>query len=195
MAEHLHKLAGVTALTVEQTVMFPHQLSHDDHPYYNAVIEHIHPTVPIVFVDGGGKPWTLRDGYDVSVFFPAQQFESGRPTWASLGGLRKPFPVSGDRCRGDYPCLVEARYIDEGRDSIPADVLVLDPVPLNATPNDRILYNRSDPNGMLYLRPGKYRLTYTDQKNVVLLQHEIEIPADAPASTPAPAASARATST
>lgn len=191
MAEHLHGLSGVTALTVEQTVMFPHQVSEDDHPYYDAVIQHFHPTVPTVFLNSEGKPWTLRDGYDVSVFFPAQQLESGRPTWASLGGLRKPLPVSGNRCRHDYPCIVEAHYAGESVDSIPADTLVLDPIPLNATQDDRILFNKSEPTGVLYLRPGKYRLTYTNQKNVVLLEQEIDIPADAPVALPTVASSVR----
>ena len=189
MAEHLHELSGIAPLTVEQTVMFPHQVSQDNHPYYDMVIQHDHPTVPTVFVNNEGKPWTLRDGYDISVFFPAQRFESGRPTWVSLGGLRKPFPVSGNRCMHDYPCMVEAHYVDEGPDAIAADILVLDPIPLNATQDDRILFNRSEPSGMLYLRPGKYRLTYTNQKNVVLLEQQIDIPADAPVALPAAASS------
>jgi len=189
MAEYLHKLTGIDPLTIEQTMLFPHQVSQDDHPYYKEVIQSLHPTEPTVFVDKAGKPWTLRNGYDVSVFFPEQQFQLGRPTWASLGGLRKSFLVSGDRCRHDYPCIVEAHYADESPDSIPADVLVLDPVPLSATQDDRILFNKSEPNGMLYLRPGKYRLTYTDQKNIVLLEQDITVTADAPMATPSASAS------
>lgn len=187
MAEYLHKLSGITPLTVEQTVLFPHQVSQDDHPYYTEVLQRFHPSEPTIFLNKAGKPWTLRNGYDVSVFFPEQQFQFGRPTWANLGGLRKPFAVNGERCRHDYPCIVEAHYTDESMDAIPADVLVLDPIPLNATQDDRILFNKSEPNGMLYLRPGKYRLTYTDQKNVVLLDQEITVAADS--STTIPAAS------
>lgn len=178
MAEYLHKLTGIDALTVEQTMLFPHESSEADHPYYTDVIRHLDPKEPIVFLDNSGKPWSLRDGYDVSVFFPEQHFHLGRPDWANLGGLRKSFPVNGEPCRHNYPCLVEARYADESVDAVPADILMLDPVPFNANQDDRILYNKIEPNGELYLRPGRYRLTYTDQKNQVVLEQNIAISGD-----------------
>jgi hypothetical protein len=71
----------------------------------------LQPKEPIVFVDKAGKPWSLRNGYDVSVFFPPQQLLRGRPTWLSLGGLRAllrqgtgatsivPVPGPGTLCR------------------------------------------------------------------------------------------------
>jgi hypothetical protein len=173
MAEHLHKLIDIDPLTVEQTMLFPHEASEDDHPYYTAVIQQLHPAEPTVFVDKAGKPWSLRDGYDVSVFFPEQHFHLGRPIWANLGGERQPFLVSGDRCRHVYPCIVEARYADEASNSIPADVLVLDPVPLDAVQDERILFNKIEPSSELYLKPGRYKLTYTDQKNNVLVEQDI----------------------
>ena len=101
MAEHLHKLSGIDGLAVEQTMLVPHENKDDDHPYYGAIVQQLQPTVPIVFEDKGSKPWALRDGYDVSVVFPPQEMRRDRPTWLSLGGLRKPFFVSGDRCAPD----------------------------------------------------------------------------------------------
>jgi hypothetical protein len=64
-------------------------------------------------------------------------------------------------------------------------VLVLDPVPLNATHDDTHPTAKSEPNSELYLRPGKYRLTYTDQENIMLYQQDITVTADSSA-PPAP---------
>jgi len=176
MAEHLRKLSGINPLSVEQTMLIPHQSSDDDHPYYAAVMQQLQPKVPLVFVNKSGKPWSLRPGYDVSVFFPAQELRHGRPTWLSLGDLREPYLVDGDRCANSYPCLVEARYADEGEDAIPADRVALDPVPLNAEANDRIRFHQGAPVSDLYLRPGKYRLTYTDQEARMLFRQNITVP-------------------
>lgn len=175
MAEHLHKLTGIDPLTVEQTVLFPHQSAKDDYPYYTQVTQQLKPTVPIVFVNKAGKPWALRKGYDVSVFFPQQHYHRGRPTWLSLGGLRKPYFVTGQRCNHTFPCLVEARYADEGPDAIPADRMALDPVPLGATTEERVSNGFIMPVGDLYLRPGKYRLTYSDENAQRLFQQDITV--------------------
>jgi hypothetical protein len=178
MAEYLHKLTGFDALTVEQTMLFPHEDSRDDHPYLTDVIRKINPHVPTVFIDGAGRPWTLLAGYDVSVFFPAQKMDHGRPTWASLGNLRKPYPISGDRCETAYTCLVEAHYADEGIDAIPADVVAINPVPQNATPQEQIRFHQGAPISELYLRPGKYRLTYTDENAQLLFKQDLTITDD-----------------
>jgi hypothetical protein len=175
MAEHLHKLSGIDPLTVEQTMLFPHQSGDDDHPYYAAVMQKLQPKMPIVFTDKAGKPWSLRQGYDVSVFFPPQEMRRGRPTWLSLGGLRMAYFVSGERCGHSYPCLVEARYADEGDDAVPADLVAFDPAPLNAVEDERIRFHQGAPVSELYLRPGKYRLTYSDQDAHVRFQQNITV--------------------
>ena len=178
MAEHLFKLSGINGLSVEQTMMIPHPVNDDDHPDYTAVIGKLHPTTPIVFEDDAGEPWTLRPGYDVSVFFPPEKLFRGRPTWLGIDGLRQPFYVSGDRCEHHYPCLIEARYADEGADAIPADRMVLDPVPLNATLTDRIRQGQGAPVGELYLRPGRYNLTIVNQNDEQIFGRTITVPAD-----------------
>lgn len=176
MAEHLFKLTGIDPLTVEQTMLIPHPSADHDHPYYTAVMEKLHPTEPIVFVQPSGKPWSLRPGYDVSVFFPPGQMRRGRPTWLTLGGLRKPYFVSGDRpCKNDWPCLVEARYADEGPDAIPADRMLFDPPPQPAPFHDRIRPAQGATSGELYLRPGSYILTFTDQDNHTLEKRRIKV--------------------
>lgn len=192
MAEHLHHLSGIDGLAVEQTMLIPHPHADDDHPLYTAIVGQLQPREPIVFADAAGKPWSLRDGYTVSVIFPPQQLRRGRPTWLSLGGLRQPYVVNGERCKEHFPCLVEARYADEGDDAIPADRMVLDPLPAIATLNDRVRQGLGAPSGELYLRPGKYRLSMSDSNTSTLFRQSIHIDAgaDTPPAAPPAAGSA-----
>ncbi|MEO8777722.1 MAG: hypothetical protein ABI389_03535 [Rhodanobacter sp.] len=175
MAEHLEKLTHIDPLTVEQTMLYEHPSSSDNHPYYGPVMRHLQPKEPIVFISKSGKPWSLRPGYDVSVWFPPQVIHRGRPTWLSLGGERQPYYVDGSRCNRHFPCLVEARYAGEGDDAIPADRAVLDPVPLNAIPSERVDSSGVAPFSDLYLRPGTYRLTYTDVNGSTLFSQNITV--------------------
>jgi len=185
MAEHLHKLTGIDPLSVEQTMLFPHQSSDDNHPYYAPVMQQLQPQTPIVFVDKAGKPWSLRPGYDVSVFFPPQELLRGRPTWLSLGDLRDPYFIDGERCARSYPCLVEARYLDEDGDGVAADRLVLDPIPLNTVLQEHISNGHIAPSSDLYLRPGKYKLTFTGEDASMLYEQEITVPQEAGDASPA----------
>ncbi|MEW9623506.1 hypothetical protein [Rhodanobacter geophilus] len=178
MAEHLYKLTGLPMLSVEQTVLYPHALASDDHPIYAAVMQQLHPDVPIVFTSTAGKPWSLRPGYDVSVFFPPIHRVRGRPDWLALGGLRQPAFVDGARCQQHFPCLVEARYADESDDAIPADRMVLDRVPLFGTLDMRMTINAQGvPGSDLYLRPGKYRLRFSAEDGDPLYHRNITVPA------------------
>ncbi|MGH8158094.1 MAG: hypothetical protein ACREPQ_08240 [Rhodanobacter sp.] len=184
MAEHLYKLTHIPMLSIEQTMLYPHPLSSGDHPYYTAVMQELRPKVPIVFANAAGKPWSLRPGYDVSVFFPPVQMLHGRPAWLSLGGLRRPYLVSGDRCHMHYPCLVEARYSDEGADAIPADRMVIAQTPLinSGSPVPMFTSNENIPSGDLYLRPGKYQLSMVIEDDKVIGKKSIVVP-DAPPSS------------
>jgi len=166
MAQHFKRISGIDPLTVEQTMMIKHPHDNDDHPFYKAAMEQLHPATPIVFVDGKGTPWSLKaKAYDVSVFIPQQQLSNGRPTWLELGGLRKSYVVGKELCEGHFPCLIEARYADESDDAIPEDRLVLDNIDLLTTMS----------SSTLYLRPGNYRLTATDAANRVASRHNISV--------------------
>lgn len=173
MEQHFHRLSGIDPLTVEQTMLIDHPRASENHPYYSAVMNKLHPTEPIVFENKQGKPWSLKpDGYDVSVFFPPDRVENGRPTWLALGGLRQAYQVSGSFCAKHFPCLIQARYANEGDDAIPADRLVLDPVKGAQALEDRIMVGTTQTSENLYLRPGKYRLTATNEANQVI-QHQM----------------------
>lgn len=167
MAEHFMKDSGITPLSVEQTVLTPHQNSGMNHPDYDAIVGALHPKQPIAFVDKDDKPWSLRPGYDLSVIFPEEHFAYDRPTWAGLWGARVPVTVNGTVCQDHYPCMVAARYADEGDDAIPADRMVLDPVPLMTIGDIKVTTSgtSSTPIGQLYLRPDhRYRLTVSDER-------------------------------
>ena len=191
MAEYFTRFTGIDPLTVEQTMLTPHRNAAQNHPYYTAVMQALHPAAPIVFVAAdasapgkaaSGKAWTLRDGYDVSVLFPLVQMRRGRPTWLDLGGLRQPYFVSGDdSCKHDYPCLVEARYAGEGSDAIPADRMLFDPKPaLSPDRSDHVRPANGASSGELYLRPGDYQLSMSDTDGHMLSRRTITVTAAGP---------------
>lgn len=165
MAEHFMKDSGIAPLSIEQTILIPHQDSGMNHPDYGPIVDNLHATQPMVFIDKDGKPWSLRPGYDASVIFPEEHFMFGRPTWLALWSARVPFSVDGNVCQRHWPCMVAARYADEGDDAIPADRMVLDPVPLMTINDVKITQgDYSIPTGQLYLRPNyRYRLTISDE--------------------------------
>jgi len=176
MAQHFRRLADIDPLTIEQTMLIDHPPGTENHPYYTAVIQSLHPAAPIVFEDKHGEPWTLKPkAYDVSVVFPPDQIRDERPTWLELGGLRKPYYVNGGLCQGDFPCLIEARYANEGTDAIPADRLVLTVVESNAGLDGRLITGHGDAHGDLYLRPGRYRLTATNDSNRTVYSQDVTI--------------------
>jgi hypothetical protein len=179
MAQHFRKLSGIDPLTVEQTMLIEHPPGTENHPYYHAVVDSLHPKKPIVFEDAKGTPWTLKPkAYDVSVFFPVDEVRDDRPTWADLDGLRFPYFVNGSMCQNQFPCLIEARYFEEGEGAIPADRFVLDPVKAAERLTDRLSMGQAVVHGNLYLRPGRYRVTAIDSDNRQISRSDVTIGAD-----------------
>jgi hypothetical protein len=179
MAEHFIQDSGITPLTVEQTWLIPHPDASQDHPVYRQILDALHPRQPLIFIGPGDKPWSLRPGYDVSVVFPGEHLRRGRPTWLELWGLRVPFPVSAGICRDRFPCVVQARYADEREDAVPADRMVLAPAPLTTIGDTGVFRDNADlVAGELYLRPGGYVLTATDENGHAVGHRTIEVAAD-----------------
>lgn len=169
MAEFFQKISGIEPLAIEQTMLIQHARSDQDHPYYLAATQAQHAGHPFVFMNDAGKAWTLKPGqYDASVFFPPDTIAENRPEWPNLGGTRLPYPVSGDICRNQFPCLVEARYEKEGDDAIPADRVVLEIVDLNAPMSQRVVTTHRSAQSRLYLYPGTYRLSAVDRAGRIL---------------------------
>jgi hypothetical protein len=66
---------------------------------------------------------------------------------------------------------------------------VLDPTPLNTVLHEHINNGHTAPTSELYLRPGKYKLTFTGADAGMLYQQDITVgdqPADAPPAKPDP---------
>jgi len=137
----------------------------------------VHPTQPMVFVDDAGKPWSLRPkGYDVSVLFPLEHLgDEPRPAWLALDGIRKPYPVSGDMCRSDFPCMVEARYMDETDTAIPADRVVFGLLDPTMGLRERARIHGASMHLDLFLRPGRYRVSVTNSSNQVIASQKITV--------------------
>ncbi len=122
MAEFFQEITHIDPLCIEQTMMIQHARTDQDHPYYLAAIEAVHPKEPIVFVAAGDSTWTLKPKkYDMSVIFPLTKNDGTRPDWLALGGLRVAYPITSDLCNKKSPCLIQAFYADENDDSVAAD--------------------------------------------------------------------------
>ena len=167
MAQHFSTLSGIEPISVEQTVMIPHDIITGDHPVYRRIAQEVQFDTPIVFRNDAGALWSLRpQAFDVSVVFPAEVYRRGRPTWATIGDLRVPYAITGDLCKQTYPCLVEARYADEGEDAIPADRLVFELNSNMGDAKDRVRTSSDPvPASDFYLRPGRYRIVARDASN------------------------------
>jgi len=181
MAEFFRKISDIDPLTIEQTMLIQHARPDQDHPFYRAAIQAQHPKEPSVFVAPDGKTWTLKpDKYDLSVIFPQYDAVKKRPNWLALDGMRVMYPVSGDLCSNQFPCLVEARYAGESDDAVAADRTVLNVVDVNAPVDQRIISGVNQTQSRLYLRPGNYRLKTTDRNNHVMAERDISVSAGAP---------------
>ena len=178
MAEDFMRHAGIDPLVVEQTMFTGHLHKSYDSPYWRAVIDALHPQQPIVFLDVQNRPWSLLPrAYDVSVFFPRERVADGRPTWLGLWGLRVPAALPSGFCKGQYPCLVEARPFGEPRAAIPAD---------------RVLLHCDAQQRALWLRPGSYALIAVDAVDHVIDRGRLQAHAHTPLPRGAPATSYRA---
>ena len=167
MAQHFERITDIDPLTIEQTMLIPHDKLASDHPYYRDAMHKLAPKQAIVFINQKGEPWSLKaKAYDVSVFFPEEIMQHGRPTWLSLGGMREPTEVSGRMCDNHYPCLVEARYEGYPDEAIPADrVLIEFKGKMNAYGGKVRQSSDPFPVADLWLRPGTYQILSRDMEN------------------------------
>lgn len=176
MAQHFRKIAHVDPLTVEQTMLIPHVETSQDHPYYRALIAKGAPDHAVAFVDGDGKPWSLRPGqYDLSVALPPYTIENGRQSWLTLGGARRAYTVDGEICRSVMPCLIEARYAGDGDDAVPADRIVIGLQDSSLTGSERKFRTVNQLRTDLYLRPGRYRVRASGADSQVVNTQNITV--------------------
>ncbi|WP_313912969.1 hypothetical protein [Tahibacter sp.] len=176
MAQHFRKIAHIDPLTVEQTMLIPHTETSQDHPYYRALLAKSPPKTAVAFVAKDGKPWSLREGqYDLSVALPPYTHDNGRQSWLSLGGTRQPYTIDGEICRSVMPCMIEARYIGEGDDAIPADRIVIGLSDSSLTGSERKFRTVNQLRTDLYLRPGRYRVRASGADSQVVNTQNITV--------------------
>jgi hypothetical protein len=83
-----------------------------------------------------------------------------RPSWLDLDGQRQPVPIKVNLCRGNLPCVVEARYADESANAIVAD---------------RYAFLQPSTATILYLRVGHYRLDAFGKDGKMLSEQLIDV--------------------
>lgn len=187
MAMQLQGLTGLEPLSIDQTE-FRDVLLENNQDIYHQILAAFDPQMPTVLLDhASGKTWsTDAKKFDISVILPPaleQQTAKGaptawmsfglegipvkrstdvmpRPSWLSLGGQRKTFPIDATLCARTLPCVVEAHYVNE---------------PNDASAADRYTFVKADTTESLYLFPGRYRLRAWSIDGKTLSEKTIEL--------------------
>ncbi|WP_266156803.1 hypothetical protein [Dyella silvatica] len=160
MAMHLKQLSGIDPLSIDQTQLRDVGPMRGD-TVYRSLIASFQPKGPTVLLNRAtGNAWSAQSSvYDISVLLPPAGHHR-RPAWLGLDGQRRTHTISTDLCSGHFPCVVDAHYANESDQGIPADrCTLLDP----------------DSTGVLYLRPGDYRLRSSSDDGRVLSTRTVHI--------------------
>jgi hypothetical protein len=124
LAKRLRDMTGIDPLTIDQTVMSEQFSQEYEQPIYRYLMTHSPIHEPTIFVNGAGKPWTFQPGIrDITLFHPRSAYVNGRPSWLTIGGLRRPYRLPASVCGAVPRCLVKARLADESEDAVPLDEL------------------------------------------------------------------------
>ncbi|HXD76496.1 MAG TPA: hypothetical protein VN616_01750 [Puia sp.] len=146
------RISGIDPLTIDQTDMTEESNSAYGRAVYQAYLAKFPLTEPsIALVNGEPVNIMNKDLYDLSVIHPPSQYKDGRPTWLSLGGLRKEFIVKPP-VEGVY--LVQAYYLKE--------IEANNNAPWQLVPADQTYITTGAGNYPLYLRKGKYKIYFRD---------------------------------
>lgn len=163
MAMELERLAGADPLSVDQTTLLLGDSRAPSSAYRQLLARHAPQAASVLLPRAGGAPWSFRPDYhDATVLLPDPTNEL-RPPWLALDGLRRAVPIDASDCGHALPCLVEARHAEEGDDAIPADQF--------------LRLRADDPDGPLYLAPGRYRLRIRDDQGQVRSERELVVAA------------------
>jgi hypothetical protein len=154
MAARLKKATGIDPLTVDQAQVMEHSRPAFEHPAYRLALQKKKTTT---------RPWVLYDarkaayyvpprdhgGFDLTVFHPRDEYEQGRPTWARMGGYRKPAKPAGlpDVPEGGSLLLQAFRKGEDAKVAVPVD---------------QIEYTRDDPAPVVLLPVGEYAVRVVD---------------------------------
>lgn len=115
--------------------------------------------------DGRRSTYT-RPEFDWTVFVPDDlDRDANGASLLRLNGSRTPIRISARRCRGAFPCLIEARIGGELGDAVAADRCVI--------------HARSQRQCVLYLRSGRFRVRALDTDLEVRSDRKVRVRTEA----------------
>ena len=143
MGYHFRELTGLDPFTM----YLPSGAEQADRAYefsdYRYATHHGWVDVPTIFVHSDGSTYG-RSG-DAAVFFPRTTLERGRPDWLARELGRVAVRIPGELVVESGHQLVQAFHVDNFREAIPLDQVVIapgDPVPVLMLPPGRTYFVR-----------------------------------------------------
>ena len=175
MAMEFQRLSGIEPLSVDQALLSPAPPG-EPPSVADRLAAEFRPTLPSVLVARGThRAWTLwPQRHDATMAFPDTPDATVRPDWMRLGGQRHPIDLSAylQPCLARLPCALEARYVHESADAVPAD--------------QTVVLSAAERHLPLYLKPGRYDLKVRDGHGQVVARRLLKV------CTPAQAAQTQA---
>jgi len=150
MAMAFKKLSGIEPLSIDQTNMTEGSEIAYGKAFYQSYIEKFDIGVASIAMLGNEAINITNDeNYDVVIIHPPTAYRDGRPLWLALGGLRQPVYV---KPTVKETFLVQAYYENETKLNGPGELI----------PADQTYVPTNKENYLLYLRKGKYLVTFRD---------------------------------
>jgi len=165
MALAFKRMSGIDPLTIDQTDMTEESNFGYGRVLYQAYLQK-YPlkTASIALVNNTPVNVIHGDLYDLSVIHPPTNYQDGRPTWLSLGGLRQPVPIKPG---SPAVFLVQAYYQDE--------ISQNQNKPWQLVPADQTYIAGGKKLYLLYLKKGKYTVYFRDIDYHILNTLNIEV--------------------
>jgi hypothetical protein len=152
MGGWLAQLTGINPLTIDQVTLS----EHSDRMYENEYYGTTYSNISAVFLEKTNVNASFKIpegiiGYDMSIYHPRTKYVNGRPDWLNLTGEKKYyFPCENKEISILYPLLVRAYLHSEN--------------PKSAVPYDCIEITSEKDKTALLLKPGKYNLLLTHDR-------------------------------
>ncbi|HLK31040.1 MAG TPA: hypothetical protein VKT28_20850 [Puia sp.] len=150
MAMAFKKLSGVDPFCIDQVSMCDESEFAYGKALYDDYTGKFSISVPsVAMLDGQAINITNNDAYDVCVIHPRTTYKDNRPAWLALGGLRQGVYV---KAIVKKTFLVQAYYDAETKLNGPGQLV----------PADQTYISTNKDNYLLFLRKGKYLVTFRD---------------------------------
>jgi hypothetical protein len=157
MAQFFTKLTGINPFTVELTRQAGHLYPSLNSKEYNAVNDIKHITQPVIALQNN-QPWH-GEFVDATVIFPNYLSKYKRPSYYSIGGLRKRYSL--DNLHLETGQYIQAFYQNE--------------TPGNRIPADQFVTGTTSGEKCLYLFKGNYDLEIKDGDGKLVRKTQIKV--------------------